>query len=91
MYKKDICFTIIYSFFSFLSYPYHPKFVQNNIEFEGLDIAGDLEELKKNIAKMKKGKYGAGLSDMDMNDLDWMDQNAKRVKAVTILIYETSV
>lgn len=40
---------------------------------------------------MKKGKYGAGLSDMDMNDLDWMDQNAKRVKAVTILIYETSV
>ena len=77
--------------FSFLSYPYHLKFVQNNIEFEGLDIAGDLEELKKNIAKMKKGKYGAGLSDMDMNDLDWMDQNAKRVKAVTILIYETSV
>lgn len=64
---------------------------KNNIEFEGLDIAGDLEELKKNIAKMKKGKYGAGLSDMDMNDLDWMDQNAKRVKAVTILIYETSV
>jgi len=26
---------------------------KNNIEFEGIDIAGDLEELKKNIAKFK--------------------------------------
>ena len=70
---------------------FKPMSFQNNIEFEGIDIAGDLEELKKNIAKFKKGKYGAGLSDMDMNDLDWMDHNARRVKAVTILIYETSV
>ena len=65
--------------------------LQNNIEFEGLDIAGDLEELKKNIAKFKKGKYGAGLSDMEINDLDWIDANARKVKAITILIYETSV
>ena len=63
---------------------------QNNIEFEGIDIAGDLEELKKNIAKFKKGKYG-DFGDFGMDDLDWMDQNARRVKAVTIFIYETSV
>merc|ERR1712112_433638 len=35
---------------------------KNNIEFEGIDFAGDLENLKKNIAKFKKGKYGGGLS-----------------------------
>jgi len=63
---------------------------KNNIEFEGIDIAGDLEELKKNIAKFKKGKYG-DFGDFGMDDLDWMDQNARRVKAVTIFIYETSV
>ena len=65
--------------------------IQNNIEFEGIDIAGDLQELKKNIAKFKKGKYGGGLSDMEINDLDWFDANARKVKAVTILIYETSL
>ena len=66
----------------------HP--FQNNIELEGIDIAGDLEELKKNIAKFKKGKY-KDFGDFGMDDLDWMDQNARRVKAVTIFIYETSV
>jgi len=64
---------------------------KNNIEFEGLDMAADLDELKKNIAKLKKGKLGKGLlSDIEINDLDWYDQNRK-VKAVTIFIYETSV
>ena len=64
---------------------------KNNIELEGIDIAGDLEDLKKNIAKFKRGKYGGGLSDIEINDLDWIDQNSRKVKAVTIFIYETSV
>jgi len=60
-----------------------------NIEFDGLDMAGDLEELKRNIAKYKK--KGKGFSDIEISNLDWMDQNSRKVKAVTILIYETSV
>ena len=64
---------------------------KNNIELEGLDIAGDLDELKKNIAKFKKGKFGKGLADFEINNLDWIDQNSRKVKAVTIFIYETSV
>lgn len=64
---------------------------KNNIELEGLDIAGDLDELKKNIAKFKKGKFGKGLAEFEINNLDWIDQNSRKVKAVTIFIYETSV
>ena len=62
-----------------------------DIEFEGLDFAGDLDELKRNIAKYKKGKFGKGLSDIDIDDLDFIDANSRKVKAVTIFIYETSV
>ena len=36
-----------------------------------MDIAGDLAELKKNLAKMKKGKM-KGLEDIDINELDWV-------------------
>ena len=64
---------------------------KNNIELEGLDLAGDLDQLKKNIAMFKKGKFGKGLAEFEINDLDWIDQNSRKVKAVTILIYETSV
>ena len=64
---------------------------KNNIELEGLDLAGDLDELKRNIAMFKKGKFGKGLADFEIKDLDWIDQNSRKVKAVTILIYETSV
>ena len=64
--------------------------IRNSL-FSGIDLAGDLESLKKNIAKFKKGKYGGGMSDFDINDLDWIDQNSRKVKAVTIFIYETSV
>ena len=95
---KVIFFTrkFLFSFSAFLSF--QPYFFQmqdqagkNNIELDGLDIAGDLDELKKNIAKLKKGKLGKGLlSDIEINDLDWYDKNRK-VKAVTIFIYETSV
>ena len=63
---------------------------RNGVELEGMDIAGDLAALKANIAKYRGGKYGKGLSDIEINDLDWMD-GGKKVKAVTIFIYETSV
>ena len=61
---------------------------KNNLELEGMDIAGDLAALKDNIAKYKKGMKG--LSDIEINDLDWIE-SGKKVKAVTIFIYETSV
>ena len=83
----DIIKDIFFSFFFLQIF----QMQNQNIDMEGLDIAGDLDELKKNIAKLKKGKLGKGLlSDIEINDLDWYDQNRK-VKAVTIFIYETSV
>ena len=72
-----------------------------------IDIGGDLAELKKNLAKFKKGKHGKGLDDIDIEELDFVSimtiiciisyffqfqiENNKKVKAVTILIYETSL
>ena len=72
-----------------------------------IDIGGDLAELKKNLAKFKKGKHGKGLDDIDIKELDFVSkitvifiivmfkkfqiENNKKVKAVTILIYETSL
>jgi len=47
--------------------------------------------LRKNIALFKKGKFGKGLADFEINEWDWIDQDKKKVKAVTIFIYETSV
>lgn len=64
---------------------------KNNIKLEGLDLVGDLDQLKKNIALFKRGKFGKGLAEFEINDLDWIDQNSRKVKAVTILVYETSV
>ena len=45
----------------------------------------DLDELRANLSKFKK--YGKGF---DVNDLDWLDSRRK-IKAVTIFFYETSV
>ena len=72
-----------------------------------IDIGGDLAELKKNLAKFKKGKHGKGLDDIDIEELDFVSimtiiciilyffqfqiENNKKVKAVTILFYETSL
>jgi hypothetical protein len=74
-----------------------------------LDIGGDLAELKKNLAKFKKGIHGKGLDDIDIEELDFVSgackgeyyiyklcfllqiENNKKVKAITILIYETSL
>merc|ERR1719468_1360599 len=60
---------------------------KNNLALD-LDMGSDLAELKKNLAKMKKGKM-KGLEDIDINELDWVEKNRK-VRAVTIFIYETS-
>ena len=54
-------------------------------DVEGMDV--DLEQLRGNLAKYRK--YGKGF---DLEDLDWMDDaRKKKVKAVTIFFYETSV
>merc|ERR1719391_127813 len=38
---------------------------KNGLELD-LDIAGDMAALKKNLAKFKRGKHGAGLDDIDI-------------------------
>ena len=35
-------------------------------------MGGDLAELKKNLAKFKKGKHGKGLDDIDIEELDFV-------------------
>ena len=55
-----------------------------------MDIAGDLAKLKSNLNKYKNSKLGKGLEDIDIDELDWVSKG-KRVKAVTIFIYETSL
>ena len=40
-----------------------------------LDIGGDLAELKKNLAKLKKGKHGKGLADIDIEELDFVNNS----------------
>jgi hypothetical protein len=51
-------------------------------DMEGMDI--DLDELRANMAKFKR--FGKGF---DLSDLEWMDK--RKIKAVTIFFYETSV
>ena len=50
-------------------------------DLEGMDI--DLDELRANMSKYK----GMGF---DISDLDWIN-NQRKIKAVTIFFYETSV
>ena len=71
-----------------------------------LDLAGDLAQLKKNLAKLRKGRHGKGLGDILIEEIDWVGfgsrllsniisfhqiQNDRKVKAVTIMVYETSL
>ena len=53
-----------------------------------MNIADDLEQLKNNLNKFKKCNPGADLGDVDIQQLDWVEDN-KRVKA--FFIYESSV
>lgn len=50
-------------------------------DLEGMDV--DLDELRANLSKYKKFGF-------NINDLDWIDERRK-IKAVTIFFYETSV
>ena len=59
------------------------KMGEQGKDLEGMDV--DLDELRANLSKFKK--YGKGF---DVNDLDWLDSRRK-IKAVTIFFYETSV
>ena len=53
-------------------------FIILNNFIQGMDV--DLDELRANMKK-----FG-----MDVNDLDWIN-NRRKIKAVTIFFYETSV
>ena len=59
------------------------KMGEQGRDLEGMDV--DLDELRANLSKYKK--FGKGF---DINDLDWLD-NRRKIKAVTIFFYETSV
>ena len=47
------------------------KTERNNLALD-LDIGSDLAELKANLAKFKRGRHGAGLEDIDIEQLDWV-------------------
>ena len=54
-----------------------------------MNIAGDLEDLKKNLDIYKASTKGAGeFDDIDVKQLDWVEDNRK-VKA--FFIYESSL
>ncbi len=59
------------------------KMGEQGKDIEGMDV--DLNLLRANLSKFKR--FG---KDFDINNLDWMDEN-RRVRAVTIFFYETSV
>ena len=54
----------------------------------GANIADDLEQLKSNLNKFKKSNIGGSLLDVDIQQLDWVEDN-KKIKA--FIIYETSL
>ena len=60
---------------------------KNNIDI-GVNIADDLEQLRNNLNKFKKSNLGRELGDIDIEQLDWVEDN-KRVKA--FIVYESSV
>ena len=53
-----------------------------------MNITEDLEQLKNNLNKFKKSNIGGSLLDVDIQQLDWVEEN-KKVKA--FIIYESSV
>ena len=44
----------------------------HNLEID-LDLVADLAQLKKNLAKMRKGKMGKGLHDVLIEEFDWVN------------------
>ena len=86
--RWNICFALL---------PFHTMLCSSNIAikhnmnpiqpFPDLDEASraELDAIQGNLAKLKGRK---GLDDLDVDE--WVDKN-KRVKAVTIIFYETSL
>ena len=64
-----------------------PFSATQNIDI-GVNISEDLEQLKSNLNKFKNSNMGGSLLDMDIQQLDWVEDN-KKVKA--FIIYESSV
>ena len=64
-----------------------PFLATQNIDI-GVNISEDLEQLKSNLNKFKNSNMGGSLLDMDIQQLDWVEDN-KKVKA--FIIYESSV
>ena len=64
-----------------------PFVATQNIDI-GVNISEDLEQLKSNLNKFKNSNMGGSLLDMDIQQLDWVEDN-KKVKA--FIIYESSV
>lgn len=60
---------------------------KNNVDV-GLNISGELDSLKKNLDKYKKSGMGGEFEDLDIQTLDWVEDNRK-VKA--FFIYESSL
>ena len=48
----------------------------HNIEVD-LDLAGDLAQLKRNLAKLRKGRHGRGLGDILIEEIDWVGTQTK--------------
>lgn len=47
----------------------------HNLELD-LDLAGDLAMLKKNLARMRKGRFGKGLQDVLIEEFDWVSETS---------------
>ena len=54
----------------------------------GVNISDDLDQLRRNLNKLKKSNMGEELADIEIEKLDWMEDN-KKMKA--FIIYETSL
>ena len=59
----------------------------NNLEI-GVNISEDLDQLRMNLNKLKKSNLGEELADIEIEKLDWIEDN-KKMKA--FIIYETSL
>lgn len=59
----------------------------NNMDI-GVNISDDLDQLRRNLNKLKKSNLGEELADIEIEKLDWMEDN-KKMKA--FIIYETSL
>ena len=79
-----VCDQILNILSNFMSKPF---LATQNIDI-GVNISEDLEQLKSNLNKFKNSNMGGSLLDMDIQQLDWVEDN-KKVKA--FIIYESSV